>query len=380
MLKRSLRTRSLHDSSVSDYQIDQAIEGLLKGDPVEGLPPRLCKPILTTMRQMRKDAILQRRDGLASKLDEIMGELEHGPSPYLVDTPENPNNIRSRALAAPPGPEYNRLMTTGTQLVQGAKLETVDIPTRQAVTPILKTRRQTEVSKYHYPQSRDIDRTVDQCIEFEMDSRRLGPRLLKVQEIERKLDDARAKYEDCRQNCRVKRQQFEELKKAAESDLEEKLKDEMLEFGSHVPTSLPLEFSKFSNKVLDARVKERRSAQIRKYEDAAAIRKEAVSRERSELDTLSERFNRSFKLQRQNQLAKQEQKRASFQALWQRKSERNEAEIQKKLLELKRTVDHLEQELIEAQGSSRNELNRIKKNERIVSTPVAARPKGTLGL
>lgn len=128
-----------------------------------------------------------------------------------------------------------------------------------------------------------------------------------------------------------------EIRKGAEVDLENKLKDDMLAFGSYLPTTLPLEYSKFSNKVLDMRVREHRSAQIRNYDDAQALRNEAIKLERQELDNLSLRFQRSFTLQRQHMLKLQQMQRQSFDVLWKRKQDKYEADLTAELTRLKKT-------------------------------------------
>jgi hypothetical protein len=147
----------------------------------------------------------------------------------------------------------------------------------------------------------------------------------------------------------------------------------MLDYGSHVPKDLPLEFSKFSGKVLDTREREHKSALTRQYEDASALRKEAVTREKEELGALSDRFAKSFRLQKQHMLKKQALKREAFEDLWVRKREKNERVLTKEVLDLKLLVRNLERELQEAKDAEAAELRRIRDNERIFSTPVVAR-------
>ena len=377
--RRALRQRPLHDGRYTDAEIEETIDGLLRGDPVAALPTDICQAVVTTMTQMRKDALLQKRDGLAAKLEIILNELKYGPDKFENDTPGKPELYRSRNVQFIPtnsqivNADNKSLKRTSTTLMRGARLTTVDIPTRQNVEPVLKTRRVTQVSRTNYTKSSQIDRTVDNIIEYDLDSRRIAPRLLKVQEIEAKLADCRAKYEDARQRMKVKRQQYEELEKAEAEKLEHELKDQLLDFGSHVPTSLPLEYSKFSNKVLDARVREHRSAQIRKYDDAQAIRSEALKREKQELEQLSERFTRSFKLQRQFLLKKQDERRESFKILWKRKMEKNEQDCARTMAEMKQAVENLERELAEARRACGKEIGRIRNNERINSTPTASK-------
>ena len=111
--------------------------------------------------------------------------------------------------------------------------------------------------------------------------------------------------------------------------------------------------------------------------DAQALRSEAVKREKEELDALSDRFARSFKLQRQQMLHKQDQKREAFKELWVRKKEKNQRSLNAKMSELKRAVEHLERDLVEAQRAAGAERTRIRNNERLVNTPVQGRPAAT---
>lgn len=372
MLKRSLRTRTLNAPGVSDAEVQDAIEALLKGSKPRELPTHLCKSVISQLTQMRKDALLQKRDALAAKMDDILGELQYGPQKYVYQTIEEPNLTRSRTIVSASA-DTNRLKQTGKTLVGGARFESVDSPSRQAVTPILKTKRVKQLSKANYEKSRNLDRTVDGICEYELDSRRIAPRLQKVEALQKKLDDARAELEHYKQRAKQERLRYEALEKAAEEDLDERLAMDMLDYGAHAPTSLPLEFSKFSGKVLDMRVRERKSAGIRKYDDAAALRTEAVKKEKEELQALSERFIRSYQLQKQEVLRKQGLKKAAFKELWIRKSEKNQREIAAKMRELKVAVTNLEREVADAQMSAGAELTRIRNNERLVNTPTAGK-------
>jgi hypothetical protein len=371
-----MRSRSLHTKDVTDEQVELAIEGLLRGDKVDDLPTYLCKSVISTMTQQRKDAILRREDSLASKMDDILGELQRGPHKYLCDTAREPAVMREITYKAPTK-DTQRITNTAKQLGRGAQLEAFEISDRQMATPELKTKRARVVSRSDFPKSRDVDRAVDRCVEYELDSRRVGPRLLKVEDLREQLDNARAAYRECRERCRDIRLREEAIRSDQHDKLEEWLKDELFDYGSHVPRSLPLEFSKFSTKVLDTRRREQKSAHFRRYDDAAALRREAVKKEKEELHVLTERFGRSYKLQKQEVVRKQDQKRSGFKDHWQWKGERTERQLAAKLSELKRAVEHLERDLAEAQGNTDAELRRIKNNDRLVNTPVIGRPAST---
>lgn len=375
MLKRSLCSRSLTTKGVTEYEVSQAIEGLLKGTTkVADVPTRLCKSIISTMTQMRKDALLQRKDSLAAKMDDLLGELQYGPQKYQFDCTENPTAFREKSVRLnAKTPEASRLSQTGKTLLKGAKVDSIDSITRQSCTPTLKTKRTRELSRARYSKSATIDSTVDACNEYEIDSRRLAPRLMKVQAIQQKLDEARANYEMYRERSKGERQKYEDLEAAAQEELEDRLKQELLDYGSHVPTSLPLEFSKFSGKVLDMRERERKSASMRMYDNAQTLRTEAVKKEKEELDALSQRFARSFNLQRQRVLSKQEQSREAFKELWVRKKEKNQRDLKAKMSELRRAVVNLEKDLAEAQQVAGCEMARIQNNQRILSTPIASK-------
>ena len=82
MRSRSLRIRPLHDSTVSDYEVNECIEGLLKGDSVASIPNHLCQAVMTTMTQKRKDALLARDDSLANKYEVLLGQMKYGPNKF----------------------------------------------------------------------------------------------------------------------------------------------------------------------------------------------------------------------------------------------------------------------------------------------------------
>lgn len=187
MLKRSLRPRSLSDKFVNEYDVTQYIDGLLSGKyTCEDVPGKYAKSVISNLTKMRKDCILQRRDQLSNKIDEILGELCKGPAKYPYDVAENPNEIRTRTIKIAGNPKRKQLNETGISLVNGAPVNTVDIPTRLALTPVLKMRRSLEVSRMNYTQSKSIDTTLDNCAEYVIDSKRVGPRLLKIQELKYK--------------------------------------------------------------------------------------------------------------------------------------------------------------------------------------------------
>jgi hypothetical protein len=268
---------------------------------------------------------------------------------------------------------------TAKQLVSGARLDSVDIASRQGSEPIMKTKRTRQVSRANYGKSLDLDRTIDGCVEYEIDSRRLAPRLLTAAALEEKLDDARARYDATRQRARLARQQFDAIRDDAQAKLEDRLTEEMLDYGSHVPTSLPLEFSKFSGRLLDVRERQHKSALSRRYEDAAALRQEALQREKDELNVCTDRFARSFKLQRQHVLDKQERRRDGFQELWVRKKQKNERTVAKELSDVRCAVDHWERDVSGARRSATSEMTRVRNNEKDATSaiPVQARAAAT---
>ena len=378
MLKRTARNRVLTEPGVDRNMVLDCIEDLLSGKAkANDIPSNLVKSVMSEINQRRKDAILHHRDSEAAKIDDILGELQYGPTKFLCDTPENPRSIHSRAVTATI-PKTDPLSKTGSSLVKGSNLDSVDIPTRHAVEPLLKTKRVRAVSRSRYQKSRDIDYTVDTMVDYEVDSHRLAPRLQKVQNLEEKLARARQEYNDARLQSYNQKQTFNAIQGAAREELEVTLKDEMVELGAHVPTSLPLEFSKFSGKVLDARERLYRSAQIRKYDDASAIKKEVLQRERNELESNNEKFIRSYQLQKQKLLKLQDQKRESFQILWERKHHKNQWQIQQQISQKKMAVENLERQLKEAKGNAESEISRIKNNQKIsASNSTGSRSKVT---
>jgi hypothetical protein len=128
--------------------VKQTIECLLAGDKVSDLPTHFCAFVISNVTNMRKDF-------LAAKMEELLGELKHGPQGYLPDTPEPPATFRSRSLIAVPDTKSTRLIQTAKQLVSGARLDSVDIQSRQRSEPIMKTKRVWQVSRTNYPKSHD---------------------------------------------------------------------------------------------------------------------------------------------------------------------------------------------------------------------------------
>ena len=128
------------------------------------------------------------------------------------------------------------------------------------------------------------------------------------------------------------------------------------------------------------RVREHRSAQIRNYDDAQALRNEAIKLERQELDNLSLRFQRSFTLQRQHMLKSQQMQRQSFDVLWKRKQDKYEADLTAELTRLKKLTQNLAMQVEEAEQRANGEILRIQMNDRrkYSLTPLASRPKSLL--
>jgi hypothetical protein len=181
--------------------VEQAIDGLLRGDKVADLPTYLCPSVISVLTQKRKEALLAKEDGLAAKMDDILGELKHGPQRYRIDLAATPESCRSRTLTFGKSDEDLRVDKAGKQLVKGTRLESFDIPTRQACEPIMKTRKVRTNARANYGKSGEIDRAVDHLVEYEVDSRRLAPRLQAVKEAEELLERARERYEKCRTEC-----------------------------------------------------------------------------------------------------------------------------------------------------------------------------------
>ena len=372
MLKKEARNRVLTEPGINRNEVLEAIDDLLyhKKSP-DNLPPHIVKSVMSELNSRRKDAILHHKDSEAAKIDDLLGQLTYGPMKYQCDTPENPRNKRARDISVVTS-KSDPLYQTGSQILKGTSFQTVDSSTRQAIEPLLKSKRIKQIARSRYAKSLNIDHTVDNMIDYSNDSRRLGPRLQKVQEIQKKLDVAREEYAQARAQYQNQRQTFNQIQEVAKEELEISLKDELVELGSHIPNTLPLEYSKFSGKTLDARERSYRAAQIRKYDDAAAIKKEVLQRERDELEANNEKFVRSYNLQKQKI---QDRKRESFDILWQRKRDKAEWAIQQTMLQKKRAVENLERQLEDAQSNANQEIGRIKNNQRVLYTPLNSRPK-----
>jgi len=362
-MKRSLRAKPLTGSSEADYEVNEIINDLINGLPVSQIPAELTQKVITVMTSKRKNAILQRKDSLASKYEKILSELKYGPNKFAYGFTESPEVIRSRSLVKSRAIQDPNLFKTVDNVMGGLKIKDIDPVSRQQIVPVLKTQRTMEISRQNNPTSRCIDEKIDQCDEYSIDSKRLAPRLLKVAAIEEKLHRARDDYERMRLKVHNQRQEYEALEAAAAEEMEKRIKDDMLEYGSHVPTSIPLEFSKVSSKVLDLNERSIKAAQLRKYEDSDSLRKEAHRIERKELDQQNEKFIKSFKLNKQQMLKKQDEKRACFREIWRRKKDKVTREINEKLLHCRKAIENLEKELEYAQMSAGKEVMRIKVNE-----------------
>lgn len=357
MLKRTMRSRTLNEEGIGAGEVDQAIDGLLNGGlKVADLDSRLCKSVQSQLIQMRKDIILAQKEQLAAKINEILGELARGPPRFNLTDAGDPLESRESKLA-----KLRPLTTTvaSRTILHSKTIDGVESRGRQEAIPILKTKLEREESRERYAKSGVVAGAIDRAVQYAADSRRLGPRLLKVEALRQKLDAAREKYLDARQKAYESRQRNEEIQKEAERKLTERLDQDMLDYGSHVPTSLPLEFSKFSARTLDAREREANAAGCRRWDDAEAFKSEALGREKVELLAQTERFTRSYKLQRSRMLNLQDKKQHGFADNWARKKEESERQLQKELAELKATVEHYEAKLAEVEGIAFGELSRI---------------------
>ena len=103
---KNITQRPLYSSSFSNEEVNDAIESVLNGGSVCDIPSRLCQPVITTLTQKRKDALLLSQDKLAYKIEKILGELKYGPQRYQYATPGDPNKTRDLRIQRYP-PIYN---------------------------------------------------------------------------------------------------------------------------------------------------------------------------------------------------------------------------------------------------------------------------------
>jgi hypothetical protein len=176
------RSRALHTPNFTQQEVKQAIDDLLAGSKPASLPTRLCRSVITTLTQMRKDALLHRQDGQAAKMEVILGELQRGPQRYRDDTPADPHTVRARALTVAPNATLHE---TSKLLSRGARPDSVDSPMRQDSVPVMKTQRARQVSRTNYGKARGLDQALDACAEYEADSRLLRVRQLEERSMRR---------------------------------------------------------------------------------------------------------------------------------------------------------------------------------------------------
>jgi hypothetical protein len=301
-------------------------------------------------------------------MESILGELCHGPERFSIGTPGDPTEARERRLA-----QTDHFHEATKTLARSGRPDTVDSVNLQGATPGLKTKRSRSVSRAVYDDARQLDDTIDRCVEYEVDSRRLGPRLLKVQGLYERLGDARGAQEATRQKARITRRQFEEVRSAEEGKLEEQLEDEMIEYGTHRPKGLPIEFAKVSSKVLELRARERKAAWFRRYDEAEELRKEAHKKERQDLDANQGRFARSYALQKQDVARKQDTRRDVFHTHWGQKKEQSQRPVARQMQETTRAVEHWERDVGDAESALGAECGRVARTARIVGSTVTGR-------
>lgn len=359
MQHATLRLHPKMDQFIGASSVQETIDSLLKGAPVSSIPPQICHQVISGLTARRKDAILHNQDNLANKIDVILGEIQRGPEKFEIDTPYDPvKTPRTRALESP---EQQTLRTTTRKLLDGKEtVDDLDRSTRQSIGPVLKTSRILEISRANYSTGRSIDRQIETRHEYSVDSRRVAPKLILTAQLEKKLADAKAHYEEVKRQCYYKRRDYTILEKAEREKMEAKLDQEMLEQGSHLPTTLPLEYQKFSHKVLNAREKEQKGAKISMYDDAIANRKYAIALEKEEIQRNNEAFAKAFKANRDVLIKNQEQKRAGFQEVWRRKKDKVTAELAAEVEQARRAVENIERELEFARRSENKELGRIR--------------------
>jgi len=369
MIRATFRKRTHPKGSAYQEEIDHIIDRLINGDKVKSIPDEMKLDVLTSLKSRRKDTLLHRGDSVANRIAEIIGELENGPDAIHNQIPHNSSLLKSQIMSRGlPSIDNEMLKNTAKSMILGKQVDAIDNSLRRSLTPYLTSKWEKEISRQHYDQGSIIEESIIECKKYKVDSYRIGPRLLMSQNYDKRLMEARKKYDEQRMLAKEQLNQFEELRRAAEVEFENKLKEELLELGSHVPQSLPLEFSKFSNKVLDAKERERYSALSMRYEDAEALRKEVHQMEKKEIVSLNDKFVKSYKLNRQHILKVQEQKREAFRDIWDRKKNRLINQTQQTIRQAKLAVEKLERELDEARRLTQEEFQRVKNSERHANT------------
>lgn len=353
--------------------MEQMIETLIKGGSTDDIPPECTQDLITVLTAKRKDCLLHGQDSRAARMEVILSELKTGPKKFEIDCPGDPITTRSLKLVKTRSLGVDRANLVRKEIIHGKRASEIDPTSRQTVMPSMKESRQLKVSRINYKSSSNYDHAIDNLNEYCVDSRRLGPKFMKVDEISRRLDEARKHYNEVRMKVHVQRQQYDALEAAAADELEKKLADEALEYGSHVPQTLPLEYSKFSENALNLRQRQQNAAKLRMYEDAESFSKQALALEKKQLQQHNEQFERAFNLNKKYLNGKMDEKRTCFREIWRRKKEKVTRDTQQELKQAKKAIENLERELAEAQGSASAEMRRIKANERVAYTPVAAR-------
>jgi len=363
MLKRTLRKHPLHDSFIGSQEVQDIVQSLLEGGSINNVPSNLLPQVISALTSRRKTALLHNQDSVAEKIDAILGEITHGPNSVPIAT--KASSVRNRSLTVAPEVE----VVTRNLISGGERIDSIDPVTRNQVPKSLRNHRILEVSKGNYNVSRSIDQQIDSCHEYNTDSRRIAPLLIRIQEIEKRLSDSRAKYEEIRASCHKKLQHYTQLEKAAEDELDAKLNSELVEYGSKLPTTLPLEYQKFSSKVLDKREKELKSAQVRLYDDAKANHNAALELEKEELRRNNDLFTKAFKMNREVLLKSQQQKREGFKEIWRRKKDKVTSELNQEIQQAKKAMENLEKEKENAKMAYDIEVARIKNHQKQLGKP-----------
>jgi hypothetical protein len=331
----------LFDDDADDLR--EIVDSLLSGVPLSRVPEEIHSRLLVPLSAAKNEAIVAGNRSAVKRLQSMIHELQLNPGrsapPSRISSRSQSTFVTARSLKGTTSDDMTVIID---DLLDGRDVATVDGGSLLRLVGAMKERKRLAIAEGDYRQSQQLENLIQagnsryfEITYHGVQNSRLTA--LKVQ-LMKANEDLQAAEEFWARAREEHDQEYASSLESLEADQDRQLTD----FDSSFPEALPSKYLKWSPQLLQMREQEKHLVLSKRYDDAILVRERADALEQEELEQQRQKLIRAFQVQRQQLIDTHKVQRSCFETNWERKTDRFEAERDRDISVLKRTIGNFE--------------------------------------
>ncbi|OHT09548.1 hypothetical protein TRFO_21608 [Tritrichomonas foetus] len=236
----------------------------------------------------------------------------------------------------------------------------------QKLLCFLREQRRIAASQGNFNKAGEIDNFMRELSQFYHENSLFKAKAEEVAVAENQYMTEQAHLMEVREKWSIEVEKQRQHRDCAIKRIDEFCDQQMNDYDTKIPDTLPASHSKLSPELLNIKDRERHMIGCRMYKEAAELHKEFEKRQKEELQRRREEYYQSFEISRNLLEKRTNRKRTAIRSDWERKMNHTEHIRNKETRPLTAGVGYLESKLIDNKAEYIGEDDPIINNEKAI--------------